>query len=109
MPPRWTSLDDLKAAISTTTGETAGDAVDNNVVLEGSVAEGVGDAEQEHAHFARLAVRGRREVGVVDASGVLDGDRHTVVGASTLSIIVVLEAVPFVNIRSQIKLDGERT
>lgn len=104
MPSRWTSLGGLKAATSTTAGETVGDAVDNNVILEGSIAEGVGDVEQEHAHFARLAVGGRREVGVVGASGILDGDRHTVVGASTLSIVVVLEAVPLVNLCSQIEL-----
>lgn len=103
-----TSLGGLEAATGTTAGETVGDAVghlvDNNVVLKGTIAEGVGDVEQEHAHLTGLAVGGRREVGVVGASGVLDGDRHTVIGTSTLSIVVVLEAAPFVSIRSKIVL-----
>ena len=90
-----TGLGGLEAAASATAGHAVGDAmgvlVGDDVVLEGAVALGAGEVPEEHAHVAALAIRGRREVGVVGARGVLDGDGDAVGALAALAEVVGLE------------------
>ena len=52
---------------------------------------GFGSGENEHLNAARRAVRGRREVGVVDAGAILGIGLHGIVAQAAAAEVVLLE------------------
>ena len=81
------------AATSKAVGETVSILVNNDVVLEGTIAVGAGESPGEHTHLTRLAVGRGGKVGVVGSRRVLDGDEDMVVLSATLAVVVALEVV----------------
>lgn len=82
-----TGLNALQAASGATASEAVGDPVshlvDDDVVFEGTVAEGVGKVPQEHTHDSELAIGRRCEVGVVGARGILDRNEDRIAADAT--------------------------
>jgi hypothetical protein len=77
--------------LSIPVSDTMGHLVNNDVVLERTVATRVGDRPKVHAHTAGGTVRGCGEVGVVGTGGVLDRDGHAIVALASSKSVVLLE------------------
>lgn len=72
-------------------GDSVGELVCDDIVLEGTIAVGAGVCPGEHAALSGLAVGGSGEVCVVGARRVLNGEEDGIVALSTLAEIVGLE------------------
>jgi hypothetical protein len=65
--------------------------VDNNTSIKGAITLRVASIPQEHSHTSRLAIRRRREHGVVGVSSILSHENNLVVALTTRTVVVSLE------------------
>jgi hypothetical protein len=90
-----TSLSRPEARASSSTGHAVGDSVGefvgNDIVLESTITVGGVECPGEHAALSGLAVRGSREVCVVGARRVLNREKDGIVALSTEATVVGLE------------------